>query len=129
MNRVEYKTLFRDLNPEDTQAITAKLKEEKRDFLVKGTSILVAAPINEIDKLHLEISASGLARSGRRFWGIDGQNRHLDIRIFLPAGIHQQNRRGRLGRFQHLQVVFCAFRKLIGLRFVIVSIRVGREKG
>ena len=64
MNRDEYKTLFRDLNPEDARAITAKLKEEKRDFLVKGTSILVAAPINEIDKLRLEISASGLARSG-----------------------------------------------------------------
>jgi flagellar M-ring protein FliF len=65
IDRAGYKTLYRDLNPEDAQAITAKLKEEKRDFLLKGTSILVAAPENEIDKLRLEISAAGLPQSGR----------------------------------------------------------------
>jgi flagellar M-ring protein FliF len=65
VNRVPYEALFRDLNPEDAQAIAAKLKEEKRDFLVEGTSILVKAPKTEIDKLRLEISGSGLARSGR----------------------------------------------------------------
>ena len=74
MNRVEYKILFLDLNPEDAPAITAKLKEEKRDFLVQGTSILVAAPINEIDKLRLEISASGLARSSRTGYEIFDKN-------------------------------------------------------
>ena len=65
VNRVPYETLFRDLNPEDAQAIASKLKEEKKDFLVEGTSILVKAPKTEIDKLRLEISGSGLARSGR----------------------------------------------------------------
>jgi len=63
IDRVGYETLYRDLNPEDAQAITAKLKEEKRDFLVKGSSILVAAPRNEIDKLRLEIAGEGLARN------------------------------------------------------------------
>jgi flagellar M-ring protein FliF len=65
VNRVPYETLFRDLNPDDAQAIAAKLKEEKKDFLVEGTSILVKAPKTEIDKLRLEISGSGLARSGK----------------------------------------------------------------
>ncbi len=65
MNRVEYEVLYRDLNPEDAQAIAAKLKEEKRDYLVQGTSILVAGPTTEVDKLRLEIAGSGLARSGK----------------------------------------------------------------
>ncbi len=65
MNRVEYEVLYRDLNPEDAQAIAAKLKEQKKDFMVQGTSILVAAPKTEIDKMRLEIAGSGLARSGR----------------------------------------------------------------
>lgn len=65
MNRVGYEALYRDLDPEDAQAIMAKLKEEKRDFIVQGNSILVAAPKTEIDKLRLEIAGSGLARSGR----------------------------------------------------------------
>lgn len=74
MNRVEYEALYRDLNPEDAQAIVAKLKDEKKDFIVQGTSILVAAPKNEIDKLRLEISGSGLARSGRIGYEIFDKN-------------------------------------------------------
>jgi flagellar M-ring protein FliF len=65
MNRVEYEALYRDLNPEDAQAIASKLREQKRDYLIQGTSILVAAPKTEIDKLRLELSGSGLGRSGR----------------------------------------------------------------
>ena len=64
MNRVEYQTLYRDLNPEDAQAIVARLEENRRDFRVKGTSILVAAPKEEIDKMRLELSGAGLGRSG-----------------------------------------------------------------
>jgi flagellar M-ring protein FliF len=69
MNRVEYKALYRDLNPEDAQAIAAKLKEQKKDYIVEeglqGTAILVAGPKTEIDKLRLDIAGSGLARSGK----------------------------------------------------------------
>ncbi len=65
MGRVDYEVLYRDLNPEDALAIAAKLKDEKRDFLVQGTSISVAAPKSEIEKLRLEVAGSGLARSGR----------------------------------------------------------------
>jgi flagellar M-ring protein FliF len=74
MNRVEYEVLYRDLNPEDAQAIAAKLKELKKDFTVQGTSILVAAPETEIDKLRLEIAGSGLARSGRVGYEIFDKN-------------------------------------------------------
>ncbi len=65
MNRVEYEVLYRDLNPEDAQAIAQKLKDDKRDYQVQGTSILVKAPKTEIDKMRLELAGSGLARSGR----------------------------------------------------------------
>ncbi len=65
LDRVGYKPLYFNLNPEDAKAIATKLNESKKDFLVKGSSILVAAPENEIAKLRLEISASGLPRSGR----------------------------------------------------------------
>jgi flagellar M-ring protein FliF len=64
MNRVEYQTLYRDLNPEDAQAIVARLEENRRDFRVRGTSILVAAPKEEIDRMRLELSGAGLGRSG-----------------------------------------------------------------
>jgi flagellar M-ring protein FliF len=65
MNRVEYESFYRDLNPEDAQAIMDWLKEQKKDFIVQGTSILVAAPKNDIEKMRLEVAGSGLARSGR----------------------------------------------------------------
>ena len=74
MSRVEYEALYRDLSPEDAQAITKKLQEEKKDYIVEGTSILVAAPQTEIDKLRLEISGSGLARSGRIGYEIFDKN-------------------------------------------------------
>ncbi|HSW40583.1 MAG TPA: flagellar basal-body MS-ring/collar protein FliF [Acidobacteriota bacterium] len=65
MNRVEYQAIYHDLNPEDAHAVATRLKEENLDFTVRGTTILVAAPKSEIDKLRLEISGSGLIRSGR----------------------------------------------------------------
>jgi flagellar M-ring protein FliF len=67
MNRVEYVVLYRDLKPEDAQAIAARLKELKRDFQVSadGTMIEVAGAQSDVDKLRLEIAGTGLARSGR----------------------------------------------------------------
>jgi flagellar M-ring protein FliF len=76
MNRVEYEVLYRDLNPEDTQAIAAELDAEKKDYRVGegGASILVAAPKTEIDKLRVKIAGSGLARSGRVGYEIFDKN-------------------------------------------------------
>ncbi len=74
MNRVDYQVLYRDLNPEDAQAIAAKLRDEKRDYLVQGTSILVAGRQSDVDKLRLEIAGSGLARSGKVGYEIFDKN-------------------------------------------------------
>jgi len=74
MNRVEYEVLYRDLNPEDAQAIASKLKDEKKDYIVQGTSILVKAAKTEVDKLRLEIAGSGLARSGKVGYEIFDKN-------------------------------------------------------
>ncbi len=74
MNHVEYEVLYRDLNPEDALAIAAKLKDEKKDYRVQGTSILVAAPQAELDKLRLDVAGSGLARSGRVGYEIFDKN-------------------------------------------------------
>jgi flagellar M-ring protein FliF len=64
-NRVEYKPLFRDLNPEDQRGIGSKLTELKKDWIPDGSSILVAASQTEVDKLKLEMAGAGLARSGK----------------------------------------------------------------
>jgi flagellar M-ring protein FliF len=74
MNRVEYQALYRDLNPEDEQAIAAKLTADKKDFIIEGTSILVAASKTEIAKLQVEIAGSGLTRSGRIGYEIFDKN-------------------------------------------------------
>ncbi len=74
MNRVEYQVLYRDLNAEDAQAIAAKLKDEKRDYLVQGTSSLVAGRQSDVDKLRLEVAGSGLARSGKVGYEIFDKN-------------------------------------------------------
>ncbi len=74
LNRADYEVLYRDLSAEDAQAIASKLKEEKRDYQVQGTSILVAGAKTEVDKLRLEIAASGLARSGRVGYEIFDKN-------------------------------------------------------
>ncbi len=74
LNRVEYEVLYRDLSAEDAQAIATKLKEDKRDYQVQGTSILVAGQKTDVDKLRLEIAGSGLARSGRVGYEIFDKN-------------------------------------------------------
>jgi len=74
MNRVEYEVLYRDLNPEDAQAIAAKLKNDRKDYLVQGNSILVAAPKTDLDKLRLDIAGSGLGRSGKVGYEIFDKN-------------------------------------------------------
>lgn len=59
MNRVEYRLLYRDLNPADMQVITAEFREQKKNFIVQGSSILVEASRTEIHALRGK-SLSGL---------------------------------------------------------------------
>jgi flagellar M-ring protein FliF len=88
MNRVEYETLFRDLNPEDARAIRDKLKEGKQVFITeptsKGFSIKVAASKTEIDNLLLDLSGLGLGRSGKPGWPI------FDKQDFTDTELQQQ---------------------------------------
>jgi flagellar M-ring protein FliF len=67
MNRVDYVVLYRDLSPEDAQAIAAHLKDLKKDYQVSadGTTIEVAGSTSDVDKLRLDIAGAGLAHSGR----------------------------------------------------------------
>jgi flagellar M-ring protein FliF len=78
MSRVEYQVLYHDLNLEDADAVVAKLIEKKMDYLpqvtAQGTTIKVAVPKAEIDKLIFEIAASGLARSGKPGFAIFDKN-------------------------------------------------------
>jgi flagellar M-ring protein FliF len=97
MNRVEYEALYRDLSPEDAQAIVGKLEGEKRDYIVQGTSILVAAPQTEIEKLRLEISGSGLARSGRIGYEIFDKNQ-FGMTDFIEQVNLQRALEGELAR-------------------------------
>jgi flagellar M-ring protein FliF len=68
MNRVEYETLYRDLKPDVARAVMTQLKKEKKIFTVDGKDILVAVPKNEIDKLRMEIPASGVGGDGELGW-------------------------------------------------------------
>ena len=76
MNRMDYVVLYRDLNPEDAQAIAARLKELKQEYRVSadGSSIEVGGTQSAVDKLRLEMAASGLARSGRVGYEIFDKN-------------------------------------------------------
>jgi flagellar M-ring protein FliF len=101
MNRVNYVPLYRDLNPEDAQAIAAKLTELKKDFVPEkgadGTSILVAGSQAEVDKLWLEISGSGLARSGRIGYEIFDKNQ-FGMTDFIEQVNLQRALEGELAR-------------------------------
>jgi hypothetical protein len=86
-NKVEYQPLYADLNTEDFQAIESILKEQRKDFIVRGNSILVAAPSVEVDKLRLEIAGFGFARS--RKMGYE----YFDKGQFEPGSIWRENAR------------------------------------
>ena len=99
MNQVDYQPLYRDLNPEDAQAIAAKLKDDKIRFLVSadGTAIQVAASKEEIDKLRLEIAGSGLARSGRVGYEVFDKNQ-FGMTDFTEQVNYKRALEGELGR-------------------------------
>ena len=53
-NSNKYQVLFNNLDPKDSQVITAKLKEEKIETRVQGNKILV--PKDKVDELRLELA-------------------------------------------------------------------------
>lgn len=99
MNRVDYVVLYRDLNPEDAQAIAARLKELKKDFQVSpdGTTIEVAGSTSDVDKLRLDIAGAGLARSGRVGYEIFDKNQ-FGMTDFTEQVNYKRALEGELGR-------------------------------
>ena len=74
VNRVEYETLFSELNPEDAQAVAAKLEELKMDYVPEGDAIKVRASKPDVKKLRFKIYGSGLGQSGKIGYEIFDKN-------------------------------------------------------
>lgn len=99
MNRVDYVVAYRDLNPEDAQAIAMKLKELKKDYHVSAdqTTIEIAGSTTDIDNLRMEIASSGLQRSGRIGYEIFDKNQ-FGMTDFTEQVNYKRALEGELGR-------------------------------
>jgi flagellar M-ring protein FliF len=97
VNRVEYEVLYTDLSPEDAQALQTKLDEDKKDFIIKGTSILVKAPKTEIGKLQVKYYGLGIAKSGKIGFEIFDKNQ-LGMTEFTEKVNLQRAYAGELSR-------------------------------
>lgn len=101
MNRVDYDTLYQELNPEDAYAIKEKLKEEKKDFIVEETSsgitIKVAGNKNENAQLLVDLAASGLPGSGKVGFDIFDRSQ-FGMTDFTEQINHQRALEGELSR-------------------------------
>ncbi len=99
MNRVDYVVAWRDLNPEDAQAIAAKLKELKKDYHTSsdGTMIEVAGSTADIDNLKMEIAQAGLQRSGKIGYEIFDKNQ-FGMTDFTEQVNYKRALEGELGR-------------------------------
>src|SRR5712691_2073736 len=65
MNRVEYQTLYADLNPQEAQGIVQKLQELKVAYELgtDGRTVKVAA--DKIAEVRIQLASQGLPESGR----------------------------------------------------------------
>ncbi len=99
MNRVDYVVAWRDLNPEDTQAIVAKLKELKKDYHISSdqTMVEVAGSTADIDNLKMEIASAGLQRSGKIGYEIFDKNQ-FGMTDFTEQVNYKRALEGELGR-------------------------------
>lgn len=99
MNRVDYVVAWRDLNPEDTQAIVAKLKELKKDYHISSdqTMVEVAGSTSDIDNLKMEIASAGLQRSGKIGYEIFDKNQ-FGMTDFTEQVNYKRALEGELGR-------------------------------
>jgi flagellar M-ring protein FliF len=65
MNRVEYQTLYADLNPQEAQGIVQKIQELKVPYQLSedGRTIKVAA--DKLSEVRIQVASQGLPESGR----------------------------------------------------------------
>ncbi|MBZ5495423.1 MAG: flagellar M-ring protein FliF [Acidobacteriia bacterium] len=99
MNRVEYVALYRDLNPEDAQAIVGKLKELKKDYQVSAdqSTIEVAGSEADLNKLRMDIEGAGLRHSGRIGYEIFDKSQ-FGMTDFTEQVNYKRALEGELGR-------------------------------
>jgi len=99
MSRVDYVVAWRDLNPEDAQAIAAKLKELNKNYHVSSdqTMIEVAGTTADVDNLRMEIASAGLQRSGKIGYEIFDKNQ-FGMTDFTEQVNYKRALEGELGR-------------------------------
>ncbi|SEF48493.1 flagellar M-ring protein FliF [Caloramator fervidus] len=73
LTREKYAVLFSDLQPQDSQAIIEKLKQEKVSYKIQGNSILV--PEEKVDELRLTVLENGYLPSSGQGWSLFDQSK------------------------------------------------------
>ncbi|MGE3490806.1 MAG: flagellar basal-body MS-ring/collar protein FliF [Vicinamibacterales bacterium] len=65
MNTPSYTLLYADLDPESANAVVAKLKTAKIDYVLDDGGRAVRVPMERVDELRLDMAAQGLPTTGR----------------------------------------------------------------
>ncbi|MCX7904170.1 MAG: flagellar basal-body MS-ring/collar protein FliF [Caloramator sp.] len=73
LTREKYEVLFSNLQPQDSQAIVEKLKEQKVSYKIQGNSILV--PKSRVDELRLTVLENGYMPSDGQGWSLFDQSK------------------------------------------------------
>ncbi|KRQ87060.1 Flagellar M-ring protein [Caloramator mitchellensis] len=73
LTRVKYGVLFSNLQPQDSNAIISKLKEQKISYKIQGDSILV--PESQVDELRLTVLENGYFPSSGQGWSLFDQSK------------------------------------------------------
>jgi len=73
LTKEKYEVLFSNLQPQDSQAIVEKLKEQKVSYKIQGNSILV--PKSKVDELRLTVLENGYLPSDGQGWSLFDQSK------------------------------------------------------
>src|SRR5437867_11709276 len=70
MNRVEYQTLYADLDPQEAQGIVQKLQDLKVPYELEPDGRTVKVIADKIAEVRIQLASQGLPESGRIGFGI-----------------------------------------------------------
>ncbi|OPL15465.1 MAG: hypothetical protein AVO39_07935 [delta proteobacterium MLS_D] len=97
MNRTDYVVLYSDLSPEETGAVTLKLKEKNVPYQVSLSGGRVMVPSDQLSELRIEMASSGLPlRGGTGFEIFDEKN--FGVTEFVQKLNYQRALQGELAR-------------------------------
>src|SRR5436853_763230 len=65
MNRVEFQTLYADLDPQEAQGIVQKLQELKVQYELGTDGRTIKVPSDKIAELRIQLASQGLPETGR----------------------------------------------------------------